>query len=189
MPPHVLLHRLKNAARTRRIAQTLFPDERWIKVEPHIWAAESRLVERVKEPEKWEKEVSQVRILTSRGSVAYFLPEVERKGETGKMRADLVLDGTILELKTVAGTRETLGYQFRLGYKQGAALTQGRVDDIQEHSVFIRLFSDLEIDSVRAKIAGELKNRTGKGRFICYFETIGKLYTWTFDELRSIIGR
>jgi hypothetical protein len=42
--------------------------------------------------------------------------------------------------------------------------------------------------SVKAKIAGELKNRTDKGRFICYFETNGELYSWTYEELRAIIG-
>ncbi|MDR0640875.1 MAG: hypothetical protein LBG07_00275 [Treponema sp.] len=33
------------------------------------------------------------------------------------------------------------------------------------------------------------KNRSGKGYFICYFEHIGKLYTWSYDELRAIIGK
>jgi hypothetical protein len=49
--------------------------------------------------------MGQVRILTVRGSVAYFLPEQEKKGETGRRCADLVLDGSITEMKTVAGTR------------------------------------------------------------------------------------
>jgi hypothetical protein len=40
-----------------------------------------------------------------------------------------------------------------------------------------------------SKIAGELKNRTDQGRFICYFETTGKLYSWTYEELRAIIGK
>jgi hypothetical protein len=131
----LLFRFLKKFFTTRRLAKKLFPHEKWVKVEPCVWVAFSRLQEKVKEPEKWEREISHVRLVTSRGSVAYFLPEIETKGETGQMRADLVLDGTITELKTVAGTRETLGYQFRIGYKQGAALTKGRTD-IQEHSFF-----------------------------------------------------
>jgi hypothetical protein len=98
------------------------------------------------------------------------------------------MDGVILEMKTISGTRATLGGDFRLAYKQGDALA-GQDPNKREHSVFIRLLSDLEIDSVRAKVAGELKDRSGKGRFICYFEHTGKLYTWSYDELRSIIGR
>jgi hypothetical protein len=67
--------------------------------------------------------MSHARILTGRGSVAYFLSELEIKGETGKRCADLVLDGEIAEMKTVSGTRATLGGKFRLAYKQGASLT------------------------------------------------------------------
>ena len=142
--------------------------------------------EEYKEPEKWEKELSQVRILTGRGAAAYFLPE--KNDEKGKIYADTVIDGEVTELKTVSGSRTTLGTDFRQGYHQGAALVKGRTNT-EKHSVFIRLLSDLEIDSVRAKIAGELKNRSGKGHFICYFEHTGKLHTWSYDELRSIIGK
>jgi hypothetical protein len=188
MPLFALLRCLKNARRTRQVARTLFPAEKWVKVEPHIWVAKSRLIERIKEKDKWNREMAQVRILTDRGSVAYFLPDMEIKGETGKMCADLVLDGTIMELKTVAGTRVTLGYQFRLGYKQGASLLK-ICPGIQKHSVFIWLLSDLPVDSVRAKIAGELKERHDAGNFTCYFDIIGKLYTWSYDELRSTIGK
>jgi hypothetical protein len=155
--------------------------------ESHIWIAKSRLPEEWREPDKWEKEMSQVRILTDRGSMAYFLPEKKNEGK-GKIYADTVINGEVTKLKTVTGNRSTLGTDFRQGYKQGAALVKGRTVT-QKHSVYIRLLSDLEIDSVRAKIAGELKNRTGEGNFICYFEHTGHLFTWSYDELRSIIRR
>jgi hypothetical protein len=58
----------------------------------------------------------------------------------------------------------------------------------KKHSVFIWLLSDISIGSVKAKIAGELKNRQDEGNFICYFEKTGALHTWTYDELRAIIG-
>jgi hypothetical protein len=177
-----------NAKKSLKLASLLFPEEEWIPKERNIYVAKSRLAEEYKEPDKWEREMSQVRILTVRGSAAYFLPEVEQKGQRGRMNADLVLDGVVMEMKTVSGTRKTLGTQFKYGYKQGAYLTKV-FPDIEGHSVFIRLLSDLEVDSVRAKIAGELKNRSGPGQFTCYFEHIGKLYTWTYDELRGIIGR
>jgi hypothetical protein len=127
-----------------------------------------------------------VRILTGRGSVVYFLPE-KKNEDKGKIYADTVINGEVTELKTVSGNRSTLGTDFKQGYKQGAALVGNRIDT-QKHSVYIRLLSDLEIDSVRAKIAGELKNRYDEGHFICYFEHTGKLHTWSYDELRSIIG-
>ena len=123
-----------------------------------------------------------------KGSVAYFLPEQEIKGENRKRCADLVLDGEIVEMKTVLGTRATLGGEFRLAYKQGASLLD-RNATVSEHSVFIRLKTDLSLISVMSKIAGELKDRPGRGRFICYFETSGDLHSWTYEELRSIIGK
>jgi hypothetical protein len=178
----------ENAEKSLVLASALFPGEEWVWKEPNVWVARSRLPEEWRERDKWKKEMSQVRILTSRGSVAYFLPEVETKGKTSQRCADLALDGVILEMKTTEGTRVTLGGEFRLAYKQGAALA-GQGAEKKEHSVFIRLLSDLEVGSVRAKVAGELKNRTGKGRFTCYFEHIGKLYTWSYDELRSMIGK
>ena len=57
------------------------------------------------------------------------------------------------------------------------------------NSVFIRLKTDLSLISVMSKIAGELKDRSDKGRFICYFETYKDLHSWTYEELRSIIGK
>jgi hypothetical protein len=174
--------------KTRKLAKTLFPREKWAKMESHIWVAASRLVEKVKEPDKWTKEMVQARILTSRGSVAFFLPEQEIKGETGRRCADLILDGIITEMKTVNGRIKTLGWEFKKGFKQGKALVE-RHTDIKEHSVFIQIQSDLKIEAVKAKIAGELKERTGKGSFICLFENSGDIFYWSYDELRALIGK
>jgi hypothetical protein len=57
-----------------------------------------------------------------------------------------------------------------------------------EHDVFLRLFTPFTIESVRAKLAGELKNTADKGRCMCYFEAIGELFTWNYDDLRAIVG-
>jgi hypothetical protein len=177
-----------NGEKSRILALTLFPDEEWVLKEPNIWVAKTRLPEEYREPGKWEREMSQGRILTCRGSVAYFLPEKFAEGEAGLRCADTVIDGEIVELKTVTGTRATLSKDFKKGYKQGASLVKNRTD-IQEHSVFMRLFTDLPVESVKAKIAGELKTRLDGGRFICFFETTGKLYAWTYAELRAMIGK
>jgi hypothetical protein len=178
----------ENAEKSLQLASLLFPDEEWVYKETNIYVAKSRLREEYREKNKWEREMSQARILTSRGSVACFLPEQEKKGESGKSCADLILDGTIMELKTVAGTRKTLGTQFKYGYKQGAFLTGGATG-AQAHSVFIWLFSDLSVESVKAKIAGELKERLDPGSFICYFDISGELHSWAYEELRALIGK
>jgi hypothetical protein len=175
-----------NAEKSRMLASALFPDEEWVLKERNIWVSKSRLPEEYKEPDKWEREMSQVRILTSRGSMAYFLPEKKNEGR-GKIYADTVINDEVTELKTVSGSRATLGTDFRQGYKQGAALVKGRIDT-EKHSVYIRLLSDISPGSVRAKIAGELKNRSGMGHFICYFEVLDILCCWPYEELRAIIG-
>jgi UPF0288 family protein (methanogenesis marker protein 3) len=178
----------ENTERSLRLAAVLFPNETWVYKGPNIYIAKSRLIEEQREKEKWEREMSQVRILTKRGSVAVFLPEKKKNEETGKRCADMVLDGTVLEMKTVSGTRVTLGGEFRLAYKQGASLIKDHTD-IQSHSVFIRLFSNLSLISVMSKIAGELKDRPAKGSFICNFETIDELHIWAYEELRGIIRK
>jgi len=170
------------------IARTLFPHEEWILTEQNIWVAKSRLKQRDKELEKWEKEMAQVRILTNRGSNAYFLPEKAMNNDNKKQCADLVLDNEIVEMKMVSGSRVTLGGQFRYGLKQGSILLKD-CNIIKEHSVFIWLLTDLSVGSVKAKIAGELKGRKDEGRFICLFEKTGDLYSWTYKELKNLIGR
>ena len=173
--------------RSADLAKALFPHEEWICTEQNIWVAKSRLSQEKREPEKWQKEMTQVRILTSRGSIAFFLPDKYIKGEIGSKTADLVLDGEVVEMKTISGGRATLGGKFKKGYKQGAILLKD-CKIAKSHSVFIRLLSDFSIGSVKAQIAGVLKNRFDEGKFICFFETIGELHTWTYEELRSIIG-
>ena len=176
----------ENYNKSLALASALFPDEKWILTEPNIWVAKSRLSQKEKEPKKWEKEMSQARILTNRGSVAFFLPENLIQGY-GSKTADLILEGEVVEMKTISGGRATLSGKFKKGYKQGAILLKD-CSITKEHSVFIRLFSDISVGSVKAQIAGNLKNRFDKGKFICFFEKTGELHIWTFDELRAIIG-
>ena len=175
-----------NAKKSLALASALFPDEEWILKEPNIWVAKSRIMDSPRERAKLAWEMEHVRILVQRGSAAYFLPEVENTGIPGLLSADTVINGEIVVIKAVAGTRATLGHEFRKGYKQGASLAKQR-PEIQSHSVFIRLFSDLPLASVKAKIAGELKDRLDSGTFFCYFEVSGELYSWSYEELRAII--
>jgi len=179
--------------KTLALASALFPDEKWISTEHNIWVAKSRLSQKEREAKKWEKEMSQARILTNRGSVAFFLPDLFLHAGKGSQSADLVLDGEVVEMKTItSSSRETLGGKFKKGYKQGALLLQNykiKGNEITNvHSVFIRLLSDIPIKSVKAKIAGVLKYHLDDGKLICFFDKTGELYTWTFDELRAIIG-
>jgi len=53
-----------NTEKSLALAAALFPLEEWIPTEANIWVAKSRLAQEFREPEKWEREMSQVRILT-----------------------------------------------------------------------------------------------------------------------------
>jgi hypothetical protein len=170
------------------LASALFPGEEWTAHGGNIFVAKSRLSGGHKEQAKLYREISDVRILTGRGSVAYFLPEQSDSAEIGKKYADTVIDGAIVELKTVSGNRTTLGKSFKKGYKQGRSVLEAHPGIRAEHDVFLRLFTPFTIESVRAKLAGELKNTTDKGRCICHFEAAGELHTWDYDELRAIVG-
>jgi len=183
-----------NAERSLSLASTLFPNEEWIPNENNIFVAKSRLTSGHKEQAKLYREIADVRILTERGSVAYFLPEgfdeeeVLKDKEPHSMYADTVIDGVVVEIKTVSGNRATLGKSFRRGYKQGRSLLR-KHGITSEHSVLLRVFTPFSVDSVRAKIAGELKNSTDKGCCICYFEATEELHFWTYDELRTILSK
>jgi len=178
----------ENTEKSFTLASKLFPDEEWVLKEPNIYVAKNRLRVPAKERAKLAWEIEQIRILISRDSVVFFLPEQTAADTLGMLYADTVINGEIVEIKAVSGTRTTLGTEFRKGYKQGAYLMQQN-PEVHRHSVFIHLYSDLSIMSVKAKIAGELKNRTDSGSLICYFDCTGKLYTWTYEELQAIIGR
>jgi hypothetical protein len=173
------------------LASALFPGEEWVAHGENIFVAKSRLTGGHKEQAKLYREIADVRILTNRGGVAYFLPEYEKdKGQDNgihSLRADTVIDGAVVELKTISGNRATLGKSFRRGYKQGRSLLK-KHGIVAEHSVFLRLFTPFTVESVRAKLAGELKNTADKGCCICYFEAAGEFYSWDYDELRAIIG-
>jgi len=175
----------QNNIKSLALAKMLFPEDEWINTEPGIYVAKSRMSVKYREWRKWDREMSQARLLTNRNSVVYFLPEKKNEG-MGKIYIDTVINGEIVELKTVSGNRNTLGTAFEQGFKQGAAVVQ-KYKEVRSHSVFIRLLSDISIGSVKAKIAGELKNKEGNGSFICYFEQAGEFVTWSYDELRAML--
>jgi len=183
-----------NAEKSLILASKLFPYEEWISHGQGIFVAKSRFSSGNKEQAKLYREIDDVRILIEQGSIVYFLPERTKKEETVRkeqihnMHADSVIDGVIVEIKAVSGNRATLGKSFRRGYKQGRSLLK-KHEITAEHSVFIRVFTPFSIESVRGKIAGELKNSTDEGCCICYFEATKELYYWTYDELRAIVGK
>ena len=61
-----------NTEKSLTLASALFPFEEWIPHGKSIFVAKSRLTGGHKEQAKLYREIADVRILTGRGSVAYF---------------------------------------------------------------------------------------------------------------------
>ena len=179
----------QNAEKSLVLASALFPLEEWIPHGKNIFIAKSRLTGGYKEQAKLYREISDVRILTGCGSVAYFLPERLVGNAKGKKQADMVMNGAIVELKTISGNRTTLGKSFKKGYKQGLSMLETHPEIKADHNVFLRLYTPFTIESIRAKIAGEIKGTSDSGCCICYFEATEELYLWTYNELRAIVGK
>jgi hypothetical protein len=60
----------------------------WELREPNIWVGKSRLKQAPRERVKLAWEMEHARILTQRGSVVYFLPELEDTDTLGVLSAD-----------------------------------------------------------------------------------------------------
>lgn len=176
-----------NAEKAFALASALFPQEEWVPHGTGIFVAKNRLLGGYKEQAKLYREISDIRILIEHGNIVYFLPEQSNGEEIGKKHIDTVINGAIVELKTVSGNRTTLGKSFKKGYKQGLSILKNNPQIKADHNVFLRIFTPFAVESVRAKLAGELKNTTDSGCCICYFESTDKLYFWTYDELRSML--
>jgi hypothetical protein len=181
----------QNADKARRLAHALYPDEEWVEHENGIYVAKSRLHKGHKAQSILSREISDVRLLAGHMSAAYFLPDrhetiIVPDADMPHMHPDTVIDGAVVELKSITGNRETLGKAFRRGYKQGRSLLKNHGINA-EHSVFLRLYTPFTVESVRAKLAGELKIYDDAGYAICYFEATGALYYWPYSELKSIL--
>jgi hypothetical protein len=191
--PEVSEEQQKNAESARRLAVALYPDEEWVEHEVGIYVAKSRLDKGHKAQSILLREIADARLILNETSMVYFLPDLYEEVETQKddahqLHPDTVINGEVVELKSVIGNRETLGKSFRRGYKQGRSLLNHHGVEAA-HSVFMRIYGAFTVKSVKAKLAGELKTYDDKGTAICYFETTGQLYRWPYAELKALIGK
>jgi hypothetical protein len=160
-----------NTEKCLTLASALFPLEEWIPHGAGIFVAKSRLTGGHKEQAKFYREIADVRILTMRGSVAYFLPEryiytkPEGDEEPHEMYADTVINGIIVEIKTVSGNRATLGKSFRRGYKQGRSLLRKHGITVK-HSVFLRVLPLSALIVFGLKLPSKLKTRPLRDRIV-----------------------
>jgi len=161
----------ERAEKTRKLAAALFPWEEWVQVEERIFVANSR----PRHTAVFAKELIQARILAARASTVYFLPEYTNN--EGKKSADAVVDGLVMEFKTVTGALNKVERHFRYSRKQGK-------------NVFLKVDNpELSRDMIQENIAKTLQDSsyTGgtDGLVIVHITEAEKTYYWTLQDIKN----
>jgi len=112
--------RQENAIKADEAAKNLYPHEKWEILEAGIFIAKSRMPRSAEQINVLEKELRQARILVDRESTVYLLPESTHPNEKHVKYPDAVVDGCIMEFKTVTGSIR----QIEERYKEARAKTK-----------------------------------------------------------------
>jgi hypothetical protein len=165
------IKRQENAAKASELARTLYPHEKWEVLEAGIFIAKSRMPRSVEQIHILEKELRQARILADRGSTVYLLPETAHPHEKHVKYPDAVVDGYIMEFKTVTGSIR----QVEERYKEARAKA--------EH-IFLKIDASLSRHDVTRKLSGYIQRKGYRGGILfTYFTNSGEFHQWTETEL------
>jgi hypothetical protein len=160
------------ARRAREKALSLYPLETWREIEEHIFIAESREPKGKNQEQVLEKELIQARILTARGSTVYLLPEIAGPANLGIKHPDAVVDGFIMEFKTITGSIHQVEERFKDSRKKA-------------DRVFFKIDAPITQEAVLRKIIDRTrKSAYAGGMVIAHFTTTGKTYFWDIDRLK-----
>lgn len=154
-----------------------FPDEKWVEKSKNLFVSQSRIDFSKKnktEMAKLAKEIEQAKILTDRKIVS-FLPNEIGDGKHYDSLSNLIET----EFKTVTGSRDKIGDNFKDALKQG-------------HNIFIRTNGETS-KSAYSSILGKTKVLLLKGKEISPNRTIyfwdeqqKELHIWKLDEIIKI---
>jgi len=162
-----------NAEKTKKTAIGLYPHEKWEILEHGIFIAKSRMPRSAEQIHILEKELQQARILVERGSTVYLLPEMSNSNERQVKYPDAVVDGYIMEFKTITGSIR----QVEERYKEARA---------KAAYVFLKIDANISRHEVTRKLSGYIK-RKGYfgGGILAYFTQSGEFYQWSESELAA----
>jgi hypothetical protein len=161
----------KNAIKTSDLARNLYPNEKWEPLEKGIYIAKSRMPRSAEQINILEKELRQARILVDRGSSIYLLPEIVHPGEKHVKYPDAVVDGYIMEFKTITGSIRQIEERYKEARKKSKR-------------IFIKIDAPLSRHDVSRKLSGYIQRKGYKGGIIfVYFSESGEFYQWTETEL------
>jgi hypothetical protein len=150
------------AERARNTASRLFPAATWTEIEPRVFLAKSREPRNKRQFEILEKERVQARLLVSRGSTVYLLPEPT--SISGEKHPDAVVDGFVMEFKTVTGSIEKVEKRFK-GARE------------KTENVFLKIDSDLTTEEVLSKLKWICyRNQYKTGALIVYFTSVREFH-------------
>ena len=156
----------ENLQKARKIAESLYPDEKWVKHNELIFVAQSRLPNSKSQHEVFEKELCMSAIAVKHGHAVYMLPE-----KCAGKSADVVMDGVLTEYKAVSGGENAVSHRFRDGLKQGK-------------NAFLSIEKDIAVSRVRQILRGVLKDKSADGVVYCYFCTTDTFHTWQMKDLK-----
>ena len=160
-----------NAEKARQAAIGLYPHEKWEILEKGIFIAKSRMPRSAEQINVLEKELRQARILVLRGSAVYLLPETPQPGEKNIKYPDAVVDGNIMEFKTITGSTR----QVEVRYKEARA---------KATYIFMKIDAPLTRHEITRKLSGYINKKGYSGGFIlAYFTQNGEFYQWSEEEL------
>jgi len=169
--------KLINAKKTLQAANILYPNEKWEMLEAGIFIAKSRMPRSAEQINTLEKELRQARVLVERGSVIYLLPENPQQGEKLRKFPDAIVDGNVMEFKTITGSLR----QVEVRYKEARA---------KASYIFIKIDAQISRHEFTRKLSGYIKRkRFSGGIIIAYFTRIGEFHQWTEEELSNPVSR
>jgi len=161
----------ETASKADELARKLYPYEKWESLEAGIFIAKSRMPRSAEQINVLEKELRQARILADRGSTIYLLPEIVHPGEKHVKYPDAVVDGYIMEFKTITGSIR----QVEERYKEAR---------VKSEHIFMKIDASLSRHDVSRKLSGYIQRKSCKGGVIfVYFTESGEFYQWTESEL------
>jgi len=131
--------------------------------------AESRSPKSPRDREVLDKDMVSARLIVANGHTVYLLPE---KGPRKVKHPDAIVDGGIMEFKTVTGNFRKVGENFKEAKEKA-------------DSVFLTIMPDYSKEAVQRKLKRTIiaKGYQG-GLIVVHFTATGKTYYWNVDDLR-----
>jgi hypothetical protein len=161
--------KIENARRALERAVELFPNETWLEVSLGVNLAASRIPKSDEQIRTLEKELEHARIIAADGHTVYLLPE---QGPRKVKHPDAIVDGLIMEFKTITGNIRKIAGNFKAARKKA-------------ENVFLKIDACFSQEIVLEKLIGTVRrgNYSG-GLIIAHFTRTGKTYYWNIDYLK-----